>query len=645
MKSLVRFLVLVTVLATGHAMAESSDGFSVGGVGTFGGSAVNPVTENGWDSLDDYRAARDCCGYTNSGTDAQLWTDAANADGGSTSQITNANCVAATYPNLRTSCNDDGGACQTLQRDTFLPMRDFNQQNPCLSPGYDSYSDYETALTRGFGLNQLDITLLDEADTDAWDAFCPTPTCSTASRNQFLDAKAAKNLFQTALNDAATTTTDGSLTWSQLVANYGDYKVEVAAPYNTAPERDWLMFYLNESDHNSPNAMAAATHPNGWKALVDAAIGNEAAMALWIIQQIQQTTIAKSYLTADLLTTAGVATTYTASSVVTQMAAAIDDSNLTEASDVANVSSIESWANGLITTAWDATPASAIAKADSAVSSSGSSIVTSSATAGGGGTVAYSLTGEGASGFSVSSSGVVTTASALAVGSHTFNVVATPSIGDAISRPFTVTVSDTTAPSFTSGGSAGSHSEMVSTSTTIYTAAASDAGGDITYAIAGDGASGLTINASTGVVSRNGSVGIGDATFTVTATDGAGNVSAPKSVTVTFTMATLASWKAIDVGSVSKSEANCQSRCAGEGDGWTCFRYNRGRGDNTGGNWPGNMPSSSSHWHMMDDMDPTNGEYRAVFVWWDDDYRTYECGPDSGCGGNTRWMICGRYTE
>ena len=59
------------------------------------------------------------------------------------------------------------------QRDTFLPLRDFNQQNPCLSPNYASYADYQAAAARDFGLNQLDVNLYTEANTNAWDAYCP----------------------------------------------------------------------------------------------------------------------------------------------------------------------------------------------------------------------------------------------------------------------------------------------------------------------------------------------------------------------------------------------------------------------------------------------------------------------------------------
>lgn len=445
MKSMFRFLVVAVMVATGQAAAQSTDGFSVGGVGTFGGSAVNPVTENGWNSLTDYRSARDCCGYTNSAGDAQLWTDATNADAGSTSQITNANCAAATYSSLRSSCTNGGGACQTLQRGTFLPMRDFNQQNPCLSPGYASYADYQAAASRGFGLNQLDITLLGEAETADWNAYCPDSDCSTADRGEFLDAKAGKSLFQSALAAAATSSVDGSLTWSQLTAQYGSYKVEVAAPFKTAPENEWLVLYLNENLHNDPTAMASATVPADWKLMVDAAILNKSTMALWIIQQVQAGNLATSNLTTDLLTMAGLGSSYTSTGVVSQVAAAITNSALTQATNVADVSSIQTWIDGLITPTWDASPATSIAKDANTVSNSGATIVTSSATLGGSGTLAYALSGDEASSFSVSSDGVITTSAALSAGTFAFNVVATPSVGTAISKAFTITVTDAAA--------------------------------------------------------------------------------------------------------------------------------------------------------------------------------------------------------
>ena len=139
MKNIFRVLVIVAAFATGQVMAQSTDGFSVGGVGTFGGTAVNPVTENGWGNLDDYRAAGDCCQYTNSANDAQLWSNAGLADGGSTSRINGASCDAASNNKLRLTCG--GKLCQATKRNVFLPMRDYDQVNRCLLPRYGSLSD------------------------------------------------------------------------------------------------------------------------------------------------------------------------------------------------------------------------------------------------------------------------------------------------------------------------------------------------------------------------------------------------------------------------------------------------------------------------------------------------------------------------
>ena len=442
MKKIFGLLVLSLAFASGANAQTTGDGFSVGGVGTFGGTAVNPVTENGWDSLDDYRAARDCCSYTNSVTDAQLWADAGNADANTPGAISNANCAGATYVLLGTACDGAGDECQALQRDTFLPLRDFNQQNPCLSPNYANYAAYQAAAARDFGLNQLDLNLYTEANTNAWDDYCAGGDCSTVNRGPFLDAKAGKNLFLSALGDAATASKDGTLSWAQLTAQYGSSQVSVSEPFKSAPENEWLMLYLNESANNSPNAMASATSPAGWQSLVNTATANNSTIALWMIQRIQAGELATSYLTANLLGKAGLGSNYTSSGVVTQVVAAITDSSLTQASDVASAGNMQTWIDGLVTVTWDASPATSIAKVTNNVSSSGAAIVTSSASLGGSGTLTYSLTGDEASSFAVSSSGVITTSAALSAGTFSFNVVASPLVGNAITKPFTVTVTD-----------------------------------------------------------------------------------------------------------------------------------------------------------------------------------------------------------
>ena len=54
-----RVLGLMTALIlslSGLALAND-DGFTVGGIGEFGGESVSPYDENGWSSLDSYRQA------------------------------------------------------------------------------------------------------------------------------------------------------------------------------------------------------------------------------------------------------------------------------------------------------------------------------------------------------------------------------------------------------------------------------------------------------------------------------------------------------------------------------------------------------------------------------------------------------------
>ena len=513
MKKAIALLALSTAFISGAFAQTSSDGFSVGGVGELGGTAVNPVTENGWSSLNDYRAARDCCGYTNTGSDAQLWTDATNADANSPAQIANANCAAATYQALRSACTGAGGVCQSFQRDTFLPMRDFNQQNPCLSPNYASYADYQAAVSRGFGLNQLDVNLLAEAETNAWNTYCPGSDCSTANRDQFLDAKSGKNLFLSALGDAATASKDGTLSWAQLTAQYGTYQISVSEPFNTAPEQEWLMAYINSQDNNDSNPMGSATQPSDWKNKVDAAIANDAAVALWVIQEIQAGNMATSYLTAGLLTTAGVASGYTGDTTVTTAKSVILDSSKTTSTDVANVANIEAWISGLITPTWDASPNTMIAK-NVASAVNGTQIVTSAATVSSG-SITYSLTGDDSSSFAISTSGVVSTSLDLAAGSYDFTVVATPAVGTALSKAFSVSVNTppTLAAVSCGSGFAGSAYSCSSPS-------GSDADGDsLSYSLV-SGPSWLSVDAGTGVLSGSPATAGTVSNIVVAVTDG-----------------------------------------------------------------------------------------------------------------------------
>ncbi|MDB4515850.1 glycine-rich protein, partial [Akkermansiaceae bacterium] len=97
---------------------------------------------------------------------------------------------------------------------------------------------------------------------------------------------------------------------------------------------------------------------------------------------------------------------------------------------------------------------------------------------------------------------------------------------------------DTTAPVITSGGVGIGLFENSGTGQSVYTIAASDAIGVVSYAIGGTDAVSLTVNQTTGVVTFNADPDYeakNSYSFTVTASDAAGNTSEP--TTVTFSIA------------------------------------------------------------------------------------------------------------
>ena len=97
---------------------------------------------------------------------------------------------------------------------------------------------------------------------------------------------------------------------------------------------------------------------------------------------------------------------------------------------------------------------------------------------------------------------------------------------------------DTTAPVITSGGVGIGLFENSGTGQSVYTIAASDAIGVVSYAIGGTDAASLTVNQTTGVVTFNADPDYeakNSYSFTVTASDAAGNTSDP--TTVTFSIA------------------------------------------------------------------------------------------------------------
>ena len=268
-------LVAVFFLSMSGMAFANEDGFSVGGVGEFGGEGSSPYSDNGWASLDSYRQARDCCGYQNSPTDAQLWSDANQADSGSFDQIENANCAAATYDQLRTTCGV-GQTCSAQSRSTFLPMRDYNLANACINPRYDDFNAYKAASDKGFGLNAADVALYAELDETTWDGFCPNDDCSTATKTQFLTAKneyqQAQNTVQTALGDPATANkfTAPLLAGTSIVTTFSSSETDCAV----APTEATISANLDRIKYFFGKSSATNSEENAAKQLCFATAGH-----------------------------------------------------------------------------------------------------------------------------------------------------------------------------------------------------------------------------------------------------------------------------------------------------------------------------------------------------------------------------------
>ena len=176
------------------APAFADDGFKVGGVGTFGGSATNnPITENGWPDLNTYRQFRDL-GYQNTPADADLANNALAADNGTLGQAKGSNCVGASYGSLKLACGLSANSCQQKPYAAMSAANSFNNVNPCLSPGYFSYSTYQTASSKNYTLTQADASLYAQAAgaDAALKALCPGNNCATTAKNVFQDALLAQ---------------------------------------------------------------------------------------------------------------------------------------------------------------------------------------------------------------------------------------------------------------------------------------------------------------------------------------------------------------------------------------------------------------------------------------------------------------------
>ena len=197
--------------------------------------------------------------------------------------------------------------------------------------------------------------------------------------------------------------------------------------------------------------------------------------------------------------------------------------------------------------------------------------------------VIWSISG---SGVSINTSGVITLDSAAdyeTVTSHSFTVTATDTASNSETTStliVTVTDENDNTPTITSGATGTTLAENSGSGQTVYTITAgdNDAGDTSTYAISGTDAALLSVNTSTGVVSLTANPDYetkSSYSFTVTASDAAGNTSGATTVTFSitdvveaaFNITSASTWSVSDVGTIYYATIN-------ESENFTCSSSN-----------------------------------------------------------------------
>lgn len=152
----------------------------------------------------------------------------------------------------------------------------------------------------------------------------------------------------------------------------------------------------------------------------------------------------------------------------------------------------------------------------------------------GGGKLTFTLNGTAVSGISVNSStGVITWSSALAVGTYQIVILATNSMGSC-SGTYSLIVNgngQVTAPTAFSYSPASS-TIVAGTAGTSVAPQITNGGASINYALIGSIPSGISINATTGVISWSNLVAVGTYALNVSAANSAGTVNASYGLTV-----------------------------------------------------------------------------------------------------------------
>ena len=302
----------------------------------------------------------------------------------------------------------------------------------CTTAGYADYDDCHTAFANGYGRNSSGYAAWTAASADTThEKFCvsvgglsssTTNPCGQISTTDYADAKAAYTDFQAAKAKAAS----GTLTWSDLTGTYGGSSVTIPAPWNAAPNKGWLLAYLNETTNQSP-AMNGADLPSDWQGLINTVTSSSSnVVALWYLQQIadQVAGFPTSDMTADLLTAVGVASAITGNSAYITNGQG-DVTNKSTAT-LPNTAAVTAWLYSIVPPTFGDASSVTIAKNVPDVTASGVVLLSGITATAANGTPTIAFVGSAPANISYAN-GSITTTGAIANGSYDLSLQATDS--------------------------------------------------------------------------------------------------------------------------------------------------------------------------------------------------------------------------